>query len=69
MLFRSSQNNQTKAMAGTAAALRESEQRLRTYAELASDWFWEQDTQFRFTWTSTTSARTLAGNNSDGMTR
>ena len=64
-----SQNNQTKAMAGTAAALRESEQRLRTYAELASDWFWEQDTQFRFTWTSTTSPMTLAGNNSDGMTR
>lgn len=30
------------------AALRESEQRFRTLTALASDWYWEQDEQFRF---------------------
>ena len=35
-----------------AAALRESELRLRDYAELASDWFWETDAAFRLTWVS-----------------
>lgn len=30
------------------AALRESEQRFRTLTTLASDWYWEQDEQFRF---------------------
>jgi len=32
-----------------AEALRESEQRLRDLVETSSDWFWEQDAQFRFT--------------------
>ena len=31
------------------AALRESEARFRSLTELSSDWFWEQDAQFRFT--------------------
>jgi len=31
------------------AALRESEQRFRDYAEIASDWFWESDSEHRFT--------------------
>ncbi|MFZ2652294.1 MAG: EAL domain-containing protein [Burkholderiaceae bacterium] len=31
------------------AALRDSEARLRSLNELSSDWFWEQDTQLRFT--------------------
>src|SRR5262245_40654471 len=30
-------------------ALRESEQRFRDYAEIASDWFWESDSEHRFT--------------------
>ncbi|MCX7154877.1 MAG: PAS domain S-box protein [Rhodocyclales bacterium] len=32
-----------------AIALRESELRFRDYAELAADWYWEQDAGFRFT--------------------
>ncbi len=30
-------------------ALRESEERFRSLTELSSDWYWEQDAQFRFT--------------------
>ena len=37
------------ALSRTADALRASENRLRDFAELASDWFWEQDADFRFT--------------------
>jgi PAS domain S-box-containing protein len=33
-------------------ALSESERRLRDFAEMASDWFWEQDADLRFTWFS-----------------
>jgi len=32
-----------------AIALRASEQRFRDYTELAADWYWEQDAEFRFT--------------------
>ena len=60
---------QTQALGGAAAALREGEQRLRAYAEMASDWFWEQDAAFRFTWTSSTSPMHRVGGLSDGMTR
>lgn len=35
-----------------AAALRASEQRFRDFAAASSDWFWECDTQLRFTWFS-----------------
>lgn len=38
-------------------ALRASESRFRTLTELSSDWYWEQDAQFRFTF--------LAGSSSD----
>jgi len=34
------------------ARLKESEQRFRDFAESASDWFWEQDEQLRFTYVS-----------------
>ena len=37
----------------TQIALRDSERRLRGYAELASDWFWEQDADANFLWVST----------------
>jgi len=33
-------------------ALKESEQRLRGFTEAASDWFWEQDAELRFTFVS-----------------
>ena len=33
-------------------ALHDSERRLRDFAEMASDWFWEQDTEARFLWIS-----------------
>jgi PAS domain S-box-containing protein len=33
-------------------ALSESERRLRDFAEMASDWFWEQDAELRFLWFS-----------------
>ena len=35
-------------LARTADALRASESRLRDFARLASDWFWEQDADLRF---------------------
>jgi signal transduction histidine kinase len=60
---------QNTALAATAAALRDSEQRLRNYAELASDWFWEQDVDLRFSWTSPTSPAHRIGVSSNGMTR
>ena len=39
------------------AALRESEQRFRDYAEIASDWFWETGPDHRFTHFSRSSSR------------
>ena len=35
-----------------AEALRASEARIRDFAEMSSDWFWEQDADLRFTWIS-----------------
>jgi PAS domain S-box-containing protein len=63
------QREQNATLSETATALRESEQRLRSYAEMSSDWFWEQDADFRFTWTSPTSPMNRAGDRSDGRTR
>ena len=40
-------------------ALRESEARFRTLTELSSDWYWEQDEQFRFTFVSDSAFRIL----------
>jgi PAS domain S-box-containing protein len=36
----------------TQIALHDSERRLRDFAELASDWFWEQDADAKFVWIS-----------------
>jgi len=41
------------------AALKASEQRLRDFAEAASDWLWEWDTDRRFTWFSARIAHVL----------
>lgn len=38
--------------AKNAIALKESEQRFRSFAEIASDWLWEMDTDFRYTYFS-----------------
>ncbi len=62
-------HRQNIALVGSGSALRESEQRLRNYAEMASDWFWEQGADFRFTWTSATSPSHRTGRPSDGKTR
>ncbi|MGQ2979559.1 MAG: PAS domain S-box protein [Polaromonas sp.] len=55
------------------AVLRESEERFRALTELSSDWFWEQDDQFRFVQISgeVRHAHTAAfsGNSSIGKTR
>ena len=42
------QGQHNAALLLTTGALVESERRLRDYAELASDWFWEQDADLRF---------------------
>ena len=64
------QKVQNAELTGAATALRESEQRLRAYAEMASDWFWEMDVDLRFTWTSPTSPMNRFGDRrSDGLTR
>jgi len=34
---------------GIGGALRENERRFRDFAAAASDWFWEQDAELRFT--------------------
>ena len=67
--FREQQEQNTE-LHSTALALRAGEGRLRAYAELASDWFWEQDEAFRFTWTSSTSpSQVFGGQSSVGLTR
>jgi len=42
------------------AALLESEERFRQFAEIASDWFWEMDTELRYTFVSETYSK-IAG--------
>ena len=41
--------SKTQKSNGLASALRESEARFRDLVELASDWYWEQSEDFRFT--------------------
>ncbi len=47
----------------TARALQESETRFRHLAELSSDWYWEQDDQFRYTFMSKAHQRHIAVEN------
>jgi signal transduction histidine kinase len=42
------QEEQNIRLQRSADALAESEQRVRSFAEMASDWFWEQDADLRF---------------------
>lgn len=46
------QATQNASLRATTAALRASEQRLRGYTEIASDWLWERDSSFGLTWAS-----------------
>ncbi len=46
------QAEQNARLTETADALRASEVRIRDFAEMSSDWFWEQDANLRFTWIS-----------------
>ncbi len=43
------ETQQNAALMRTVVALQESEARFRDFSELASDWFWEQDADLRFT--------------------
>jgi signal transduction histidine kinase len=42
------QEEQNARLSMGRAALRDSERRLKAYAEMAADWFWEQDADLRF---------------------
>ena len=44
--------SQFRRLQRATEALRDSERRIRDFAETASDWFWEQDADLRFTWIS-----------------
>jgi signal transduction histidine kinase len=48
------QAEQNARLTEAATALRAGEARVRDFAEMSSDWFWEQDAELRFTWISST---------------
>lgn len=45
-------HREADALRAARTALEESERRFRDFAETASDWLWETDSDFRFTWVS-----------------
>ncbi|WP_425404970.1 PAS domain-containing sensor histidine kinase [Hwanghaeella sp.] len=51
-----------QARAKSAEALKESEQRFRSFAEIASDWLWEMDADLRFTYFSPRAGEVLGFN-------
>jgi PAS domain S-box-containing protein len=51
-LSRAQLEQQASELRRAAEALRRSEERSRDFAEIASDWFWEQDADLRYTWFS-----------------
>jgi PAS domain S-box-containing protein len=55
---------QFASLAAGNAQLADSERRLRDFAEMASDWFWEQDADTRFTWISEGAPTVLTGDQS-----
>jgi signal transduction histidine kinase len=52
-LFRQ-QEGHARELARVAERLRASERQVRDFAEISSDWFWEQDADLRFVWLSKT---------------
>jgi PAS domain S-box-containing protein len=59
------QEEHNAAMSRATEALRASESRLRDFAELASDWFWEQDADLRLSWVALASPVLAPHNPSD----
>jgi signal transduction histidine kinase len=59
-LFRH-QENHARELASVAERLRASERRVRDFAEISSDWFWEQDADLRFRWLSNSALMNQAG--------
>ncbi|MGE0225451.1 MAG: ATP-binding protein [Acetobacteraceae bacterium] len=60
---------QFRRLQGQNILLQASEQRLRDFAEVASDWFWEQDAERRFTWFSEGAPSGQNAHSSLGKTR
>ena len=61
------QRYQNVVLNQAAIDLQESEQRLRTFAQMSSDWFWEQDADFRFK--VKTIIPSISGDDDTGKTR
>jgi two-component system cell cycle sensor histidine kinase PleC len=59
-LFRR-QENHARELALIAEKLRASERQVRDFAEISSDWFWEQDADLRFRWLSNSALLNQAG--------
>ncbi len=55
------QESNAVALARAADRLRDSEKLLRDYAEISSDWFWQQDAESRFRWLSNTAPLRVTG--------
>ncbi|MEJ0016270.1 MAG: ATP-binding protein [Acetobacteraceae bacterium] len=53
------QQRYADALARSAELLRASDRQVRDFAEISSDWFWEQDTEMRFRWFSNTARQKL----------
>ncbi|HTI81398.1 MAG TPA: ATP-binding protein [Acetobacteraceae bacterium] len=60
------QASHARQLARVAERLRASERQVRDFAEISSDWFWEQDAELRFCWLSS-SALMSAGGDHDYM--
>jgi PAS domain S-box-containing protein len=60
---------QAAELTRSAEALARSEARFRSFAEITSDWFWEQNAELRYTWFSDAVSRPGLVFNLIGMTR
>jgi PAS domain S-box-containing protein len=60
---------QTAGLGRTADALRQSEGQFRDFAQITSDWFWEQNAELRYTWLSDAIGRPGLSFKLIGMTR
>ena len=58
------QKDHARELVRAAEKLRASERQFRDFAEISSDWFWEQDAQCRFRWLSKTALFNRAGDRS-----
>jgi PAS domain S-box-containing protein len=58
------QKDHARELVRAAEKLRASERQFRDFAEISSDWFWEQDAQCRFRWLSKTALFNRTGDRS-----